>query len=67
MLDYFPDNLQSATLEYYSGYKEKDIIACVRDLNEIKLAQETSKYTATTRKFSSDKLLAVAKIPPIRL
>jgi hypothetical protein len=50
-------------LKYYTGYSERDIMPCVRELNALVKAQENGKFKSIYKKFSNPKLLNVALLP----
>jgi len=54
------------TLEHYSGFTATDVLPCARLLNQLLLKQATSKFQATRVKYSSEKFLGVALIPPVQ-
>eukprot|EP01133_Synstelium_polycarpum_P002510 gene2510-2865_t len=53
------------TLEYYTCYKECDVLPCAYELNDIMKREETTTLKATKRKYLSPKLMEVAAIPPV--
>ena len=70
---------QSPTLEHYAGLREEDFIDCARDLNtvlkkalatgaKIENSEKTSGLIfAVYKKYSSDRLLSVAKLPAVEI
>ncbi|GAM24499.1 hypothetical protein SAMD00019534_076740 [Acytostelium subglobosum LB1] len=55
----------NVTLEYYTCYKECDIIACAQEINEVRKREDTTSLKATKKKYQSPKLMEVALIPPV--
>jgi len=53
----------NSTLEYHTNYRLQEILPCVHLLNSLIKKQETSKFKAIFKKYSSAKLLSVAEIP----
>ena len=59
--------LWHSTLVHYSSYKVEDIIDCAITLNELLIAEHTKGTGAIYRKYSSKKLLSVARIQPAQI
>jgi len=53
-----------STLTHYSQYSEHQLIECAKELNQIIIAQEQSKYKAIYKKYSQARFLFVASIQP---
>ncbi|KAI8515253.1 G2/mitotic-specific cyclin-B3 [Branchiostoma belcheri] len=57
--------VQTPTLEYYSGYKEDDLKDVVRHLNSIVAAPRDSRLKTVRAKYSHSVFYEVAKLPPL--
>ncbi|EGC38029.1 hypothetical protein DICPUDRAFT_53545 [Dictyostelium purpureum] len=55
----------NVTLEFYTCYKESDIILCAQDLKEVRKRADNSNLKATKKKYMSAKLMEVATIPVV--
>lgn len=56
--------LWNATLVYYSGYEQYDIMTCARTLNKVLYNEMMSvKKSAIFQRYSSSSLLSVARVP----
>jgi hypothetical protein len=70
---------QSAMLEHYAALREEEFIDCARDLNivlkkalatgaKLESTEKTSGLIfAVYKKYSSDRLLSVAKLPAVEI
>ncbi|EGG21269.1 cyclin [Cavenderia fasciculata] len=57
----------NVTLEYYTCYKESDVIACAHEINLLRKGEDHTTLRATKKKYLSPKLMEVAAIPPVDL
>ncbi|EAL69497.1 hypothetical protein DDB_G0275493 [Dictyostelium discoideum AX4] len=55
----------NVTLEYYTCYKESEILQCAQELKEVRKRADTSNLKATRKKYLSSKLMEVAAIPVV--
>ncbi|KAF2072618.1 hypothetical protein CYY_006077 [Polysphondylium violaceum] len=55
----------NVTLEYYTCYKEADIMQCAQDLKEVRKRADNSSLRATKKKYTSSKLMEVSNIPVV--
>eukprot|EP01105_Mastigella_eilhardi_P022932 TRINITY_DN5721_c0_g1_i2.p1 TRINITY_DN5721_c0_g1~~TRINITY_DN5721_c0_g1_i2.p1 ORF type:complete len:402 (-),score=136.97 TRINITY_DN5721_c0_g1_i2:226-1431(-) len=53
----------NVTLEFYTTYREADIIQCAREMNDL-VRRKDPTLQATKKKYSTPRLLQVSRIPP---
>jgi len=58
---------QSSTLQQHTCYAESTLLPCMKDMNAIVKAASKNSLTAVRKKYSQDKLSAVALIEPVEL
>ncbi|KAG8470887.1 hypothetical protein KFE25_009308 [Diacronema lutheri] len=57
----------SSTLQQHTCYAESTLLPCMKDMNAIVKAASKNSLTAVRKKYSQDKLSAVALIEPVEL
>lgn len=61
-----PDNCWNPTIQYYSNYKESDLLPCASYLCSIILKSETWKYQNVRKKYSHPKMMEISKSPLLK-
>ena len=62
-----PDLVWTPTIQYYSGYRAKDLERCVRLLHRAHANAPFIPFRALTEKFSESRALHVAELSPLRV